>query len=85
MDLTQFTTLNPGLIRAVKLSDKKRKDLAAQAGLHDSVLSMVLRGKRKVRYGDPRMMRLGRLVGLRSRKAVFMESDGSSCKEVRAR
>lgn len=72
MDLNQLTVLTSGLIRAVKLADRTRKELAQQSGLHESMLSMALRGKRKVRYGDPRFMKLGRLVGMRSRRTVFV-------------
>ena len=72
MDLNQLTVLTSGMVRAVKLADRTRKELAVGAGLHESMLSMVMRGKRKVRYGDPRFMKLGRLVGLRSRRTVFV-------------
>ncbi len=49
---------------AIKLSPVRMYRLAQQAGLHPSTLSKLLNGIVPVRPGDPRVVRLGALLGL---------------------
>lgn len=49
---------------AVKLSPLRMYVLAQHAGLHPSTLSKLLNGITAVKPGDPRILRLGALLGL---------------------
>lgn len=49
---------------ALKTSPVPMRELAAAVGLHCSVLSLCLHGKRRVTHGDPRWVALGALLGV---------------------
>lgn len=53
------------LFEKVKLSGVHGCDLAEKAGLSSSMLSLWINRRRKVRANDPRILKLGRLVGLK--------------------
>ncbi len=53
------------LYEGVKLSSRRACHLAAAAGLDSSTLSLALHRRRKVRMNDPRILKLGKLVGLK--------------------
>ncbi len=49
---------------AIKLSPVRMYRLAQRAGLHPSTLSKLINGIMPVKPGDPRILRLGTLLGL---------------------
>ena len=53
------------LIEAVKLSDLKGYEIAHQAEMHPSTLSRILNGIEDVMPGDPRVLRIAKVVGLK--------------------
>ncbi len=48
----------------VKLSGQRAYQIAHKAGIHPSTLSKILLGIVHVRPGDPRVIAIGRVVGL---------------------
>ena len=52
------------LIAAIKLSKKRHYQIAQEAGLHPSTLSKIINGIEKVRRGDHRVLRLGRVLAI---------------------
>jgi hypothetical protein len=58
------TYISRQLYESLKLSTRRMCDLAADAGLDSSTLSLVMHRRRKVRMNDPRFIKLGRLVGV---------------------
>jgi len=62
------------LYEAIKLSSRPQYVLAHRARLHPSTLSKILRGIEEVRPGDPRVLRLGRLLGI-PESELFRGSD----------
>jgi hypothetical protein len=52
-------------IEAVKLSDLRAYEIAHKAGLHPSTLSRILHGIEEVEYGDSRVLRLAKVLGLK--------------------
>ncbi len=57
--------LSRKLIEAVKLSDLKGYEIAHQAEIHPSTLSKILNGIEDVRRGDPRVLRIARILNLK--------------------
>lgn len=53
------------LFERVKLSREHAADLAQKAGFSASTMSLILNRRRMVRMNDPRILKLGRLVGLK--------------------
>jgi hypothetical protein len=49
---------------AVKLSPMRNYRLAFKAGLHPSTLSKLLNGIEKIKPNDPRVLRIGRMLGV---------------------
>lgn len=56
--------LSQKVIHAVKLSEKRAYQIAHEAGLHPSALSSLLNGIVKVKHGDPRVIAVGRVLGI---------------------
>ena len=52
------------LIEAVKLSDLKSYEIAHRAQMHPSTLSRILNGIEEVMPGDPRVLRIAKVLGL---------------------
>lgn len=50
---------------AVKLADRPAWKIAMEAGINPNVLSKIMTGALKVKEGDPRVLRVGHLLGLR--------------------
>lgn len=59
---------------AVKLSPVRMYRLAQEAGLHPSTLSKLINGITPARPGDPRILRLGTLLGLKPEE-LFEEAE----------
>ena len=59
-------TVSTKLRVAVKLSSQRQYHLAHQINVHPSVLSGWLNGINNPHVGDPRIVALGRLVGVRA-------------------
>ena len=57
-------TLSRKLIAAVRGSGRPQYLLARAAGLHPVALSDLMRGARDCKSGEPRIVRLGGLVGV---------------------
>ncbi len=53
------------LIETVKLSDSKAYEIAHKAEIHPSTLSKILNGIEDVRKGDPRVLRIAKVLSLR--------------------
>lgn len=66
--------INKKLWEAVQLSGKRRYVLARAAKIHPTTLSQILNNMRPVHRDDPRIMRLGRLLGLKPDE-LFDEED----------
>ena len=66
------TRISRRLFEAVKLDRRTARELAVAIGMHESQLSSILHGYRTVKRNDPRMVRLGKLVGVK-REELFEE------------
>ncbi len=55
---------------AIKLADRPAWRIAAEAGVNANILSRILSGSLRVRRGDERVIRVGRVLGL-SPEACF--------------
>jgi plasmid maintenance system antidote protein VapI len=53
------------LKEAVKLSDMKAYEIAHMAGVHPTTLSRILNGIEEVTLGDPRVIRIAKVIGLK--------------------
>ena len=53
------------LIEAVKLSDSRAYEIAHKAKIHPSTLSKILNGIEDIRKGDPRVLRIAKVLSLR--------------------
>lgn len=62
------TYISRRFYESVKLSGRTACELAADAGLDSSTLSLVINRRRKVRVNDPRFVELGRILGLEQSK-----------------
>ncbi len=56
--------VSKNLREAVKLSDMRAYQIAHRAGMHYTQLSRILNGIDEVRFGDPRVLRVGKVLGL---------------------
>ena len=52
------------LIAAIKLADRPAYKIAHEAELHPSTLSKILHGIDEVKPGDPRVVRVAKVLGL---------------------
>jgi transcriptional regulator with XRE-family HTH domain len=52
------------LVTAIKLASKKHYQIAQEAGIHPSTLSKILNGIETVKQGDPRILKIGKVLGL---------------------
>lgn len=50
---------------AIKLADLKAYEIAHEAGMHPSTLSRIVNGIDEVKPGDPRVIRIAKVLGLR--------------------
>lgn len=64
--------LSQKLIHAVKLSEKRAYQIAHEAGLHPSTLSSLLNGIEKTKPFDPRVISIGKVLGIPA-KDCFQE------------
>ena len=53
------------LKQAVKLSELKAYEIAHEAEMHPSTLSRILNGIEDVKWGDPRVLRIGKVLGIK--------------------
>ena len=67
-------TISKELKEAVKLSDRRAYEIAHKARLHPSTLSKILNGIEDVRSGDPRVLRIAKVLGLKADQCFVMES-----------
>lgn len=49
----------------LKLSEIPQYKIAWRAGMHPTALSQLINGARKVKQGDPRIVKAGKLLGLK--------------------
>lgn len=49
---------------AVKLSHRRAYQIAWEAGVHPNFLSKVINGIERAKAGDPRVIRIGKVLGL---------------------
>ena len=52
------------LIHAIKLASEPSYKIAVRAGVHPTQLSKLIHGAERVRENDPRIIRVGRELGL---------------------
>lgn len=57
-------TVSRKLVVAVKLADIRAYEIAHAADLHPSTLSRILNGIDEVKPGDPRVVRVAKVLGL---------------------
>lgn len=50
---------------AVKISEMRAYQIAHKAGLHPSTLSQIICGIEKVKDGDSRVLKIGKVLGLK--------------------
>ncbi|MFC1864174.1 hypothetical protein ACFL1Z_09520 [Thermodesulfobacteriota bacterium] len=50
---------------AIFLDDRKSYQIAHEAGLHPATLSKLVNGIERVKPGDPRVLKVGRVVGIK--------------------
>lgn len=62
------------LRNTVKLSEKRAYQIAHEAGLHPSTLSRLLNGIERVKPSDPRLIAVGRVLGIP--KGACFENEG---------
>lgn len=60
---------------AVKLSNRRAYQIAWEAGVHPNFLSKIINGIERVKPGDSRVIRIGKVLGL-SEDDLF---EGSRC------
>ena len=53
------------LKRAIRLSPHRNYKIARAAGVHPSTLSQILCGIVRVKNGDPRVIQIGKVLGLK--------------------
>ncbi len=51
-------------VAAVRLSPRRAYQIAHEAGVHPSTLSAILNGIVRIRPGDPRVVAVGKVLGL---------------------
>ncbi len=61
-------------IEALKLGDQRSYKIAWQAGLNPSTLSKLICGIEKVKPNDPRVLAVGKILGLNPEGCFEMES-----------
>jgi plasmid maintenance system antidote protein VapI len=61
------------LVEAVKLSDLKGYEIAHQAEIHPTTLSRILNGIEDVGPGDQRVLRIAKILGLKSEECFERE------------
>jgi hypothetical protein len=66
-------TISQNLRAAVKLNSLPAYKIAWQAGVHPNVLSKLLCGIEKVKSNDPRIIAVGRVLGLPADKCFEPE------------
>ena len=59
---------------AVKLHSKKQYEIAWEAGMNPTTLSQIITGYVRPRFGDPRVIKVGELVGLKPEEC-FVEKE----------
>ncbi len=52
------------LIEAIRLNELRSYRIAHAAGIHPSTLSKIINGIEKVKPGDPRVIAVGKVLGL---------------------
>jgi hypothetical protein len=62
---------------AVFLDGRRAYELAYAAGLHPSMMSKLLRGAEKIHPNDPRILKIGALVGLAASECFEVECSGN--------
>ena len=68
------------LAATVKTARPPQCDLAQLVGMSESTMCRIVRRRSRVRYGDERIVRLGRLLGLEPEQC-FESADTASCLE----
>lgn len=71
-----MTKVSEKFIRIIKLHSYRRYEIALAAGLHPSTLSKILTGAEPIRRGDPRVIRIGKVIGLEPHE-FFEEEDAT--------
>ena len=67
--------INKKLKVAIFLNSKKAYQIAHEAGINPSTLSKLLNGIERVKPGDPRVLAVGKVLGLSPREC-FQKNDG---------
>ena len=67
--------LSRQFIERLKLSETPQYKIAIKAGVHPGLLSKWVIGAQAVKLGDPRLVEIGKLLGLEARE-VFADEKG---------
>ena len=65
---------------AVKLADRPAWKIAYEAGIHPNVLSKIITGAVKVKRGDPRVLRVAHVLGLKPGECFEEDEKGDEAK-----
>ena len=66
--------------KAIKLASKPQYKIAWEAGIHPTVLSQMVNGYIKVNIDDPRIISIGRLLGLSPEECFELDSiENATC------
>jgi hypothetical protein len=60
--------------KTIKLNDEPAYRIAHQAGLDPNTLSKIICGIVKVKFGDPRVVAVGRILGISENECFDMEN-----------
>ncbi len=69
------------LWNAARLSEKRHYRIAHEAGLHPSTLSKLLCGIELAKPGDPRVIRIGEVLGLRPEECFAEDGREEDCSD----
>ena len=63
------------LVNTIKLSNRRAYKIAQDAGLHPSTLSRLINGIEQVRPSDPRVIAVGRVLGIPQNECFECEGE----------
>jgi hypothetical protein len=65
------------LRNSVKLDERRDYKIAHEADLHPSTLSRIINGIERIRPNDPRVIRIGEVLGIPPKACFQDEADGN--------
>ena len=56
---------------AIKLSNKNKKTIAHEVGIHPSIISRLLRDDFFIMFNDPRVLRIGKVLNIEEKDLFY--------------